>query len=112
MAGKKGQIRRKATIKTERQRAWNSVRIYAKGGQAFGVGDLVITSGAKRPNLHRWIPQLVRHGILRAVGGRVVRGTHAKYRLSRDTGPVHPLVCDRCGKPLSALACAPAGGDP
>lgn len=98
MAGIKGMVQRRADRNTVRQRAWQSMRILRR----FALADLLRTvPGAAASNLHKWLPQLARHGIIRR-DGTAGAGAHTAmaWRLVRDAGPDHPVCCDRCGGAL------------
>jgi hypothetical protein len=109
MAGKPGQVRRKPIETTVREKAWVTIRKYYPAG--FTLRDLlVVIEEAKSSNLDRWIRAMRAHGYFSVVG-RVVRGSHARYRLVRDETSHHPVVCSACGEPIMRVAvCAGAQG--
>lgn len=98
MAGKKG-MKRPSIEGAARRKVWRSMRIFRR----FTVPDLCRTSGANINNVLRFLHGLQKHGYVAPfgtyVGGRA--GSYKSWRLVRDTGPEHPVRCDRCGNALS-----------
>jgi hypothetical protein len=108
MAGTKGMQHRNHRANTLRARAWQSMRILRQ----FTVADLRRTSALETTesdyqNLKKWLRRLAVHGVIAPEGPPVFRraGEYQTYRLARDIGPKHPLVCERCGGPISAPRC-------
>ena len=81
-----------------RGKVWQSMRILRR----FTVADLCRTSGAKRSNVRKFVKRLEVHGYIAQqgsfAGGRP--GVFRGLRLVKDTGPLHPMRCDICGRPL------------
>lgn len=108
MTGVKGQLHQKRRANTLRSRAWNSIRILRR----FTLPDLCRTSaldtGANDyENLKKWVRKLAIHGYVAKEGRNRFRtaADYQVYRLARDIGPDHPLVCERCGSAISSIRC-------
>ncbi len=97
MAGKKG-MKCPSRPGAARRKVWQSMRIMRQ----FTIADLCRTSCAKRNNVRKFMAGLSRHGYIarfgKYVSGRA--GSYQPWRLVRDTGPRHPVTCDRCGNAL------------
>ncbi len=98
MAGKKGR-KRLSSARAARRKIWQSMRIMRR----FTMADLCRTSGAQISNVSKFIFLLKKHGYISPFGqytrGRA--GSYKSYRLIKDTGPEHPVLCNKCGNPLS-----------
>lgn len=99
---------RKHRAGTLRARAWQSMRILRR----FTVADLCRTSAVDAletdyDNLKKWVRMLCIHGVVIKEGRPRFRtaGDYQIYRLRHDSGPTHPLVCERCGKSISSKKC-------
>lgn len=97
MAGKIG-MKRPSSAQVARRKVWQSMRIMRR----FTIADLCRTSGAENNNVLRFLHGLQKHGYVASFGqyisGRA--GSYKSWRLMRDTGPDHPVRCDRCGNAL------------
>ncbi|AJF07789.1 hypothetical protein [Geoalkalibacter subterraneus] len=107
MAGKKGMQHRRRRPHTLRAKAWQSMRIMRR----FTLPDLCRTLGPSRgkndyQNLRKWMSNLCAHGVVvkegRPVSGRA--GDYQVFRLVRDSGPLYPQSCEKCGNSI-ASAC-------
>lgn len=103
MAGKKGQVHQQTRQGTGRQKVWQSMRILRR----FTLPDLLRTTGERLDNTRKYVTNLTRHGYLRDCGGwlRGEKGSFKSWALVINHGPSHPLVCQRCGLPVTAKAC-------
>jgi Fe2+ or Zn2+ uptake regulation protein len=108
MAGTKGMKHTKNRAGTLRARAWQSMRILRR----FSVADLCRTVAidpleSDYQNLKKWVRMLFVHGVVSKEGRPLFRtaGDFQSYRLRRDSGPDHPLVCERCGQSITAKFC-------
>lgn len=108
MPGVKGMTHSKHRVGTLRARAWNSMRILRR----FTLPDLCRTSAIDTTdgdyeNLKKWVRRLETHGVVAKEGPARFRtaGDYQLYRLVRDSGPFHPLVCSRCKAGISIPRC-------
>lgn len=95
MAGKPGQVQKKARRNTGRQKIWQSMRIMG----TFCIPDLMRTAETKQSNVNKFLLRLTAHGYVSIMAAYSV-GSRQVYRLARNTGPDHPVSCDICGRPL------------
>lgn len=107
MAGKRGMKTRAAVLDSIRSNVWRAMRIH----KTFTIPDLQrATPGATEANIQKFLLGLRRHGIITKIGafrsGRP--GEFQQYHLAKNSGPVYPTICDRCGQPLSAKICDPS----
>ena len=100
MPGIKGMIPSIPNAGTLRGKIWQSMRIFRR----FTIADLCRTTGAKRSNVRKFVRRLEVHGYVVQQGsftsGRA--GVFRGLRLVKDIGPVYPMRCDTCGRPLGA----------
>lgn len=108
MPGVKGMVHSKTRDNVFRGKVWQSMRVKRR----FTMPDLCRTSTEKYEqscyeNIKKWVKKLENHGYVEKTGPRTFRrvGEFQAYRLVRETGPVHPVTCDKCGKSLSAKEC-------
>lgn len=104
MPGVKGQIQKASREDTIRHKLWQVIR--QRAGQGFTIVDLLVSvPGAKTSNLWKWLPGLCRHGFIRECGKvRGAKGFENKYVIAKESR-TRPMVCDRCGKAVTAKKC-------
>ncbi len=106
MAGKRG-MNRSAKTDSLRQNLWRSMRIL----KTFTISGLVVTTpGVTYKNVAKYLLWLHRHGIVSKIGGYKSgrAGDQQQYVLVKNSGPVYPTICDKCGQPLSVKICDPS----
>jgi hypothetical protein len=83
-----------------RNKIWRSMRILRR----FTIPDLCRTAGAKRTNVRKFVKRLEVHGYVAQLGGYVSgrAGVFRGLRLVKDVGPVYPMRCELCGRPLGS----------
>ena len=100
MPGIKGMTAAAPRKKAQRNKIWQSMRILRR----FSISDLCRTAGAKRTNVRKFVKRLEVHGYVAQqgnfTGGRA--GIFRGLRLVKDTGPVYPMRCELCGRPLGS----------
>lgn len=103
MAGKAGMKRKRSTENTDRHHIWQAIRIL----RTFTAPKLCAVSGAKLDNVWTYMRRLAAHGYIIKDGNAVMGrpGSAQRYRLVRNTGPDHPVFCDKCGQSITALVC-------
>lgn len=109
MSGKPGQLQRHARRDVVRQKVWQAMRILIE----FTHADLMRCASAKEDNVRKYSHALAAHGYLR-LAWDYRRGSRSSrvYRLIRNPGPEHPLVCAACGQPImSTPNCLEASHD-
>lgn len=107
MSGKQGMKRRAARSDSIRAELWASMRVLER--DLFTIPALVqITPGSTEHNTRKFLIWLVRHGYVVKVGngggGRL--GNHQRYKLASPDF-IYPVVCSKCGQPISAKTCEP-----
>ena len=100
MSGKKGMLFRRPKQGTDRSKAWNSMRQFVR----FNIPDLCRTSGGSVSNVQKFVRNLVAHGYVAKYGkiNTGQPGSYQPYRLVKDVGPTYPMVCEWCGRPMTA----------
>lgn len=98
MPGVKGMKHTRARRTTARHKMWQSMIIKPR----FDIPYICITSGAGHEHAKKYVRMLERHGIIARLpgGANGQPGVFNAYRLVRNSGPDHPVRCDRCGRPL------------
>ena len=100
MPGIKGMTAAAPRAGALRTKIWQSMRILRRFTQA----DLCRTTGASRSNVRKFVKRLEIHGYVTQQGtwvsGRA--GVYRGLRLVKDSGPVYPVRCEVCGRPLGA----------
>jgi hypothetical protein len=107
MAGKKGMYHKKPDAKAVRRMIWRSMRVM----RTFTLAGLAVTvPGATYGNVRKFVHGMHRHGVVTKIGGYVSgrAGDQQQYHLVKNSGPVYPTVCEKCGQPLSAKICDPS----
>lgn len=88
-----------------RNQIWQSMRILRR----FTLVDLcrTVPGGVSYGNVRKFVADLSRHNIVRKVGtytsGRA--GSYQQYQLVKDSGPLYPTFCSKCGQKLTAKTC-------
>ena len=110
MAGQNGQEQRTVREGTVREQAWQNMRYFGAAG--FTGNDLVMTvPGATRWNMWKWLRSLDRHGVIRCIAPEDrPRRVSRRYMVARESR-LHPVVCARCEKPISARECVSASAE-
>lgn len=106
MAGKHG-MKRTPKADSLRQNLWRSMRIM----KTFTIPGLMTTvPGVTYKNTCKFLSRLHRHGVVTKIGGYVSgrAGDQQQYHLVKNSGPVYPAMCEKCGQPLSAKICDPS----
>lgn len=107
MAGKKGMYHKNPDAKAVRRMIWRSMRMM----RTFTLSGLTVTvPGATYVNVRKFVHGMYRHGIVTKIGGYTGgrAGDQQQYHLVKNSGPVYPTVCERCGQALSAKICDPS----
>lgn len=110
MSGKPGQMHRQPKAGTDRRLIWQSMRILKR----FTLPDLMRTSGAGLDNAKKFAAALTRHGYLRDNEDwrRGEPGSFKSWSLRINPGPDYPLVCARCGRPITSRECVEPANQP
>jgi len=98
MPGIPGMVQARPKAGSLRLKVWQSMRIMRR----FSLPDLCRTTGARRDNVRKFVKRLEAHGYV-ALATKQLRGRPGSYhiwRLVKDTGPLYPTRCGRCGRPL------------
>lgn len=98
MPGIKGMVAAAPRKNAVRTRIWQSMRIMRR----FTCPDLCRASDAEMSNVSKFVQRLRVHGYVKPFGKYVSgrAGAYKGWTLCKDVGPVYPLRCDVCGRPL------------
>lgn len=98
MPGVKGMTNRRPRNNAIRITIWENMRILRK----FTIPELCMTTGSKVNNTRKFIRRLAEHGYVAKMGRHVPgrAGSYQGWQVVKDPGPVYPMRCDECGRPL------------